>query len=181
MEIKVDAKIPDVIGELLSKVQNRKPLMMEISGIMLDEVRQNFEVQGRPRWTPLAPSTIKDRTRKGYWPGKILQRTGQLLRSITASADENTAQVGTNKVYAAVHQFGGLITQAPRSSIYVQQRYKKGKKKGKFKKVPESQKQFGQGFTYKARNIRIPARPFLNLSDSAIDEIKEAIFRYLNE
>lgn len=134
MEIKVDIKIPEVIGDMLSKVQNRRPLMTEISGIMLDEVRQNFEVQGRPRWTPLAPSTIKDRTRKGYWPGKILQRTGQLLRSITANADENTAQVGTNKVYAAIHQFGGLITQAPEavsmsSSVIKEERKKAGLRK----------------------------------------------------
>ena len=45
--------------------------------------------------------------KKGYWPGRILQRRGELAASITSKYDENSAVVGTNKIYAAIHQFGG--------------------------------------------------------------------------
>ena len=75
---------------------------------MMDSVEENFEKESRPdKWTPLAKPTIKQRTKKGYWPGRILQVRGDLAASITSKYDENSAVVGTNKVYAVIHQFGG--------------------------------------------------------------------------
>lgn len=74
---------------------------------MADAVEENFKQEGRPEWTKLKDSTIKLRTQKGYWPGKILQTRGELAASITSNYDESSAIVGTNKVYAAIHQFGG--------------------------------------------------------------------------
>lgn len=53
-----------------------------------------------------------------------------------------------------------------RKSI-AQTRYKRGKKKGKFKKRTE----FGQESVFKAHTIKVPPRPFLVLSDQALDEI----------
>jgi len=82
--------------------------MQNIVGIMLDSVEENFEKEGRPdKWEKLAPSIIKQRTKKGYWPGRILQMRGELAASITSKYDKDSAIVGTNKVYAAIHQFGG--------------------------------------------------------------------------
>jgi len=177
--IKIESKIPDVIGEMLAKIKDREPLMRNISSIMLDDVRQNFEVQGRPPWAPLAQSTIKERQRLGYWPGKILQRTGQLLKSITSKSDNDSAQVGTNKIYAAIHQFGGIINQAARSNLYKQARYIRKSKKGKFKKN-RGKREMG-GFTYKAKSIRIPPRPFLILSEDAVNEVKQQLMNYLEK
>lgn len=173
----LNIKLEPVFNKLLSNLKERVPLMKQISGIMLDDVHQNFESEGRPNWTSLAEQTIKDRKSKGYWPGKILQRTGQLLKSITAKYDNDSAQVGTNKNYAALHQFGGTINQAARSSIYTQARFSRGKKRGKFKKGAE----FGKGFTYKARSIKVPARPFLVLSDQGVEEIKQAIVNHIKK
>ena len=52
------------------------------------------------------PKTIKQREKKGHWPGKILQQTGQLKRSITAQSTDTEAIVGTNLKYAPTHHFG---------------------------------------------------------------------------
>jgi len=172
-EIKVG--IDPALMSLLKKVENREPLMRIIAGIMLDDVHENFEQQGRPPWRALSEKTINDRRAKGYWPGKILQRTGQLLKSITPKADNNSAQVGTNKNYAAIHQFGGEINQAARQNLYIQSRYSRGKKKGKFKKGTE----FGKGLEFKARTIKVPPRPFLVLSDSALKEIEDEIKKFI--
>jgi len=108
IEIKVDDKeIQQLLKKLISKTENLRPLMKNISEILLDSVEENFEKEGRAeKWTPLAKPTIKQRTKKGYWPGKILQVKGELAASITSKYDENSAVVGTNKVYAAIHQFG---------------------------------------------------------------------------
>ena len=56
--------------------------MKHIAGIMLDSVEENFEKEGRPdKWTSLAKPTIKQRIKKGYWPGRILQVRGELAAS----------------------------------------------------------------------------------------------------
>ena len=95
------------LDQLAEKTENLRPLMKNIAGIIADSVEENFEQQGRPKWQMLAKSTIENRTKKGYYPGKILQMRGELAASITSYYDENSAIVGTNKVYAAIHQFGG--------------------------------------------------------------------------
>lgn len=109
IEIKInDKEIQQLLKKLAAKTQNLRPLMKNISGIMLDSVEENFEKEGRPdKWTPLAKLTIRQRTKKGYWPGRILQMRGELASSITSKYDDNSAVVGTNKIYAAIHQFGG--------------------------------------------------------------------------
>lgn len=93
--------------QLAEKTSDLRPLMRNIAGIMADSVEENFEQQGRPKWEGLKKSTIEQRVKRGYWPGKILQMRGELAASITSYYDENSAIIGTNKVYAAIHQFGG--------------------------------------------------------------------------
>lgn len=93
------------------------PLMRSIAGIMADAVEENFAQEGRPKWLPLKPSTIKQRTRRGYWPGRILQQRGQLAASISAQSDATSAVVGTNLVYAAIHQLGGYAGRGRKTRI----------------------------------------------------------------
>lgn len=82
--------------------------MKNIAGILEDSVEENFAQQGRPKWQQLAKSTIEQRTKVNKWPGMILQMSSAgLASSITSYYDDNSAIVGTNKVYAAIHQFGG--------------------------------------------------------------------------
>lgn len=109
IEIKIeDQELTNLLLKLASKAVNTTSLMRNIAGIMLDSVEENFEKEGRPdKWEKLKPSTIKQRTKKGYWPGRILQMRGELAASITSKYDNNSAIVGTNKIYAAIHQFGG--------------------------------------------------------------------------
>lgn len=66
-----------------------------------------------------------------------------MAQSITSEYGDDYAIVGTNKVYAAIHQFGGNA----------------GRKK----------------------KVKIPARPYLNLGDDAVDEIKSEIIDYLKK
>jgi phage virion morphogenesis protein len=89
------------------QMANTRPLMGSVSGIMNRAVEDNFEQQGRPKWQDLHPGTKLARAKQGTWPGKILQRSGALATSIQQSFDATHAVVGTNKVYAAILQFGG--------------------------------------------------------------------------
>jgi len=109
IEIKIDDKeIQQLLKKLISKTENLRPLMKNITGIMMDSVEENFEKEGHPeKWASFAKPTIKQRSKKGYWPGRILSMRGELAASITSKYDDNSAVVGTNKVYAAIHQFDG--------------------------------------------------------------------------
>ena len=118
IEIKIDNKeLSQVLDKLFEKTTDLKPLMKSIAGTMADAVEENFKQEGRPEWAKLKDSTIKLRTQKGYWPGKILQMRGELAASITSEYSENSAIVGTNKAYAAIHQFGGQAGKNKKKEI----------------------------------------------------------------
>jgi len=119
IEIKIDDKeLNQVLNRLFEKTSDLRPLMKNIAGIMADSVEENFKQEGRPeKWAELAESTIKQRKKKGYWPGKVLQMRGELAASITSEYSKNSAIVGTNKAYAAIHQFGGNAGKNKKAEI----------------------------------------------------------------
>ncbi|MDI1471912.1 Phage capsid and scaffold [Thermodesulfovibrio sp. N1] len=112
-----DRQFREAIQKLIQRGIDRRPLMRNIAMIMHNAVEENFAQQGRPSWRPLSPKTIKARQQKGYWPGSILQMRGRLASSITAQSDNDKAMVGTNVVYAAIHQFGGRAGRGHRAEI----------------------------------------------------------------
>ena len=75
---------------------NRYLLMRRLAGTMHYAVAQNFKQGGRPEWLALK-----------YRSGIPLNDTGALRQSIDELSDNDTALVGTNMIYAAIHQFGG--------------------------------------------------------------------------
>ena len=109
IEIKLDNK--DVESKLLDlaiRSETLRPLMKNIAGIFAYSTEENFKEEGRPdKWTDLAESTKKQRTKKGHYPGQILQVSGQLASSISTYYDNDSAVIGSNLDYAAIHQLGG--------------------------------------------------------------------------
>ena len=167
IEIKVDDRqVQAMLKKLSAKVSDLKPAMRAISQIMLDAVEENFEQGGRPKWTPLAPGTIAERLRKGTWPGQILVRSaGGLAASISAHYDATSATVGTNKPYAAIHQFGGktrahVIRPKGKKALA----WAGGRHPVKVVQHPGSD---------------IPARPFLSLAEDDRREILATMKRHL--
>ncbi|MFT2791790.1 phage virion morphogenesis protein [Serratia sp. T13T92] len=77
------------------------PVMRKIAGTLLAETQFNFLDEGRPGWIPSLAAQKRD--------GQTLQDTGRLMGSIATDHDDRQAAVGTNVIYGAVHQFGGLI------------------------------------------------------------------------
>lgn len=109
IEIKLDNK--EVESRLLNwakRSKNLRPLMENIAGIFAYSTEENFKEEGRPdKWIDLAESTKKTRTKIGYYPGQILQLSGQLASSISTYYDNDSAVIGSNLDYAAIHQLGG--------------------------------------------------------------------------
>lgn len=108
----IDSKIDDrdflrVINNIAALGVNAGPLMGALSEDMHAAVLDNFDAEGRPAWMGLKPGTIAARTKRGHWPGKILQVSNTLIRSIQHDSGVNYARVGTNEPYARIHQLGG--------------------------------------------------------------------------
>lgn len=112
-----DLGVQDMMTRLAKRAGDLSPVMRRIAGILHDAVEENFERQGRPGWVPLKPRTIRQRAKFGYWPGKILQRRGELAASISRRFDARSAAVGTNRIYAAIHQFGGQAGRGRKVTI----------------------------------------------------------------
>ena len=108
IEIRLDNKmVEEALLELAQKTSNLRPLMKNITGIMADSTEENFKEEGRPKWQDLSEVTKTARRKTGHYPGQILQVSGQLALSITTQYDDESAVIGSNKVYAAIQQLGG--------------------------------------------------------------------------
>lgn len=95
--------------------------------------------------------------------GKTLVQSAQLRNSINSRTDASGFVVGTNVIHAATHQLGADRTIRARKAKAL--RFQVG----------------GRWVTKKAVRIRIPARPFLGLSDEDVEEIKATIDEYMEE
>lgn len=82
--------------------------MKNIAGIFVSATEDNYAEEGRPdKWIDLSEVTKKQRKKIGKYPGQILQVTGQLASSVNTYYDEDSAIIGSNLAYAAIHQLGG--------------------------------------------------------------------------
>jgi len=108
--------------KLKEKLKNMKPLTASIASLMRTATIDEFETEGHGEWKPTkirsTHSSFKKNkfTKKGvqtkafqrFAKGKkILTLSGQLRKSVQSESDKTTALVGSNKVYARIHQEGG--------------------------------------------------------------------------
>ena len=109
IEIKFESKeVERKLQELAKRTSDLKPLMKNIAGIFASAAEDNFAEEGRPdKWQDLSKVTKKLREKKGKWPGQILQVSGQLASSVNTYYDNDSAVIGSNLEYAAIHQLGG--------------------------------------------------------------------------
>ena len=133
-EISLDASsLEHGLGQLLKNATHPRPMMKAIAAELLSITEDNFESEswGGQKW----PANARG--------GKILQKSGQLAASIHTASGSNFARIGTNKPYAAIHQFGGTIEAKSKPYLMIP--------------VP------GGGFRRKAK-VTIRARPYLPMS-----------------
>lgn len=152
LTIEVPEAFRAALTRLAESLQHREPLMRAISEDMYDAVMENFAQEGRPPWLPIERA------------GKILQQSGRLAASIDTAHDNDAAVVGTNVVYARIHQQGG--TTKPHE---IRPRNRKALR-------------FNGRFARKVNHpgSRIPARPFLAVTDEDYQTMEGTINQYLS-
>ena len=111
-----DQAVQGRLAELRERGGNLVPAMREIAGHLSDSVNEAVAREASPAgeaWVLLTPATVRDRQRRRYCAGPILERSGDLASRILADWDDSTAVAGTNVVYAATHHFGDPLRGVP--------------------------------------------------------------------
>lgn len=159
IEIKYDDRqVLDALQELTRRMHDMAPAMRDIAGVMADATERAFKNEADPAtglaWHPLMASTVRMRGGDAH---PILRRSGQLASSVVTAHGADYAQVGSNKDYAATHQFGA------------------------------GRGEFGEGrYKTRNGTFPIPwgdvhARPFLGLGEDDKAEILDIVRGYLAE
>jgi phage virion morphogenesis protein len=156
------------LGALIARTSNPVKLFQDIGASLVTSTQHRFDTETAVDGSPWPPSL-----RVKAHGGKTLQLSGRLYRSITAQAAPTGVEIGTNVIYAAIHQFGGPINQGARKATIHFKAGKTGQQRFSKKKGATSSKDVSIG----ARTITMPARPFIGLDDAddrAILKIAEA-------
>ena len=166
--------ILDAFNQLLERSENLAPVMKDIEGVLADATERAFDEEATPNhdpWEDLSASTKAQRQDKGPWPVQKLHQSGRLASSIDTDSDETGAIIGSNAVYAAIHQFGAddLSVQIPEHNRRISQAF------GKKLSFPVYQ-------TVKSHSakLNIPARPFIGLGPEDEDDILEILRAHLS-
>lgn len=123
-------------------------LHKEIGEAIVASTQNRFRTQMAPDGTRWQRSA-----RAAEAGGQTLSKTRRLRNSINYRATPRRVEVGTNLIYASVHQ-NGMTIKAKRS------RYLKFRIGNQFVQV---------------KQVNIPARPFMGLSDADNEEINQII------
>jgi phage virion morphogenesis protein len=128
-----DRQARDALTRLAARISNLTPVMKVIGETVRSSVLKNFEAGGRPPWIPTKPLSVflsrkiagKDVTsRRGQ--ASLLKRqqgkatlidSGRLRKSITVEAGSQEVAVGSNLVYARIHQLGGKAGRGRKVTI----------------------------------------------------------------
>ena len=141
----------------LEKALKSRDLLEAIREDLLRSHQDRFERQVAPDgtpWKPLNPVYAQSKQGQG-----ILRASGRLSNLASAIQDKSIV-IGTNVMYAAIHQFGGVIRPKPGHRAL---RFRLG----------------GKWFT--RSKVTIPARPFLGVSEEDKKGIRETIQDYIEE
>ena len=103
VDIEVDDKrVRGSIGKLLDAVADPRAALDEIGSRLVASTLERFRSESAPHGTPWQQSL-----RALVQSGQTLQNTGRLRDSIQHVVRGDGVEVGSNVVYAAIHQFGG--------------------------------------------------------------------------
>ena len=112
IEIKVDdSNLKHGLGKLLKNATATRPMMASIATELSSLTEDNFadEAWGGRKWKSSAAAKARQ--------GRALQDSGQLAASINTKVGNDFAKIGTNKAYAAIHQFGGMAGRGRKVKI----------------------------------------------------------------
>lgn len=153
------------LDKLQGRMGNLQPLFEGIGRAVVDETVERFRDEEAPDGSKWQPSQ-----RAANAGGKTLTHRGHLRDSMTHRAQAEGVEVGTNRVYAAIHQFGFNGTQSvPAHSRRILQAFGKPLAKPRSVQVKAH-----------SRRMNLVARPFLGIGERERAAIESEILTHLD-
>ena len=135
-------------------MDNTTPVMAAIGTGLVESTHTRFETETDPdgvAWAPLNPDYAAIKKGAGILRESAMR--GGLQGSITRRATRDTVEVGTNKIYAGVHQNGATIVPV---------------------NAPHLRFRMASGLV-QADSVTIPARPFVGISADDVRMMEETV------
>ena len=151
-----DAALQGALKRLTGLMHSPGPLLRQIGMGLVRATDERFDQQTDPwgrAWAPLSPAyaALKTNTR-------ILHERGGLVGSLTYHVADHEVAYGSNKVYAAIHQFGGTIKPKSGGALV----------------FPLAIGAGGRVFLMHAHSVFIPARPYLGMGPAEVEAVELA-------
>lgn len=143
-----DAQLHAGLRSLIALGRDAGPIMADIAAIGESSTRMRFRTETGPdgqKWKPSLRARITG--------GRTLTKDGHLSGSISGRHGRDFAEWGVNRIYAAIHQFGGEIRAKGGSLRF----------------------RLANGGFATVQKVTMPARPFLGISDDDRDDILDII------
>lgn len=102
-------EIDRYLEHVSATLSDLSPIHRHIGNIIQNAIEESFENEASPSGKSWKPSLKKE--------GKTLTDSGTLSSSFTVDASSSEVSVGTNLVYAAIHQWGGKAGRNRSSNI----------------------------------------------------------------
>lgn len=147
-------------------------VLKEMGGALVSATLDRIRAQKAPggvKWKPLSPRYLASKKKKrSAHPLAILRLTGNLDDSINYQVAGSILEVGSNRPYAGVHQFGATINMPSRTETrtktYTVKFVRVGKRGQPLKKLGEADSRVSaRRVKVGAHTVIIPARPFLDV------------------
>lgn len=146
---------------LADALEDTSELMDVWGAVAVDLVQDRFDNEQGPdgqKWTPSY--------RVKHDGGKTLTDSGHLRDSIQHVASNGSVEIGTNVVYARIHNFGGTIKPKTAKALSFF--------------LPGISANGGPGQVF-AKSVTMPKREFLGLNDDDLALLGDMTLDWLNE
>jgi phage virion morphogenesis protein len=140
------------LSEASERLENPYPMFAAIGAAGVSATQRRFETESGPGGSPW-PMSI----RAMMQGGRTMTDSGRLAASIFWDADARSARWGTNVIYAAIHQLGGVIRAKDAKVLF----FRIG------------------GQAVQVQSVTIPARPFLGIDQDDAAEIEATALDFL--
>lgn len=169
-----DGGLGDALAQMIARGEDLTPAMdsigMGLEASIIERFNETSIAPSGAAWQPSKAAQEEGR--------RTLIKSGNLRDSITHLAARDEVEVGSNVIYAAIHQFGGTIKQAARrQTLFFRQNSRTGEVGSRF--VKKGRSNFAQDAEIGAREINMPARPFLGVSDSDREMIRAELVAFI--
>ncbi len=158
------APVERMLAGLVARTGDISPLMERFGTVLETSTIERFNTESGPdgqKWLPsfrLRAGAVGDAG--PVKSGKTLTMSGRLKLSIRPVAGRDRVEIGTNTIYARIHQLGGTIVPVSAPALTFT--------------LP------GIGLVHASRVV-IPARPYLGVSTDDREELEAQTVDYLAE